>query len=74
MSEESTKITINEKEYEIDSLDEQEKYFVHQVNTLRQRIAEARFNLDQMTAAESQFVNQLVSSINAKEEEANEES
>jgi|DEB0MinimDraft_6_1074348.scaffolds.fasta_scaffold269421_2 hypothetical protein len=74
MSEESTKITINEKEYEIDSLDEQEKYFVHQVNTLRQRIAEARFNLDQMTAAESQFVNQLVSSVNAKEEEANEES
>ena len=74
MSEESTKITINEKEYEIDSLDEQEKYFVHQVNTLRQRIAEARFNLDQLTAAESQFVNQLVSSVNAKEEEANEES
>jgi len=74
MSEESTKITINEKEYEIDSLDEQEKYFVHQVNTLRQRIAEARFNLDQMTASESQFVNQLVSSVNAKEEEANEES
>jgi len=74
MSEESPKITINEKEYEIDSLDEQEKYFVHQVNTLRQRIAEARFNLDQMTAAESQFVNQLVSSVNAKEEEANEES
>jgi len=74
MSEESTKITINEKEYEVDSLDEQEKYFVHQVNALRQRIAEARFNLDQMTAAESQFVNQLVSSVNAKEEEANEES
>jgi len=74
MSEESPKIIINEKEYEIDSLDEQEKYFVHQVNTLRQRIAEARFNLDQMTAAESQFVNQLVSSVNAKEEEANEES
>ena len=74
MSEESTKITINEKEYEIDSLDEQEKYFVHQVNTLRQRIAEARFNLDQLTAAEGQFINQLVSSVNAKEEEANEES
>ena len=67
MSEESTKITINEKEYEIDSLDEQEKYFVHQVNTLRQRIAEARFNLDQMVAAEDAFTKALVASVQASE-------
>tara|TARA_S200002703_G_C3700030_1_gene214980 strand:- start:288 stop:512 length:225 start_codon:yes stop_codon:yes gene_type:complete len=74
MSEESNNILIDNEEYAIDDMDDTQKYYLNQVRNLRQRIAEARFNLDQLAAAESQFSNQLVSSVKSQKEESNEES
>jgi len=65
---EENKITINDTEYDVESLNDRQKYLLQQVNNLRTRIAEARFNLDQMIAAENSFTNTLVESV--KEEEA----
>ena len=69
---EQNKITINDQEYDFDSLGEQSQYFVNQVRNLKARIAEARFNLDQMVAAEDAFTKALVASVqsNDAEEEA----
>jgi len=67
--EQENKITIDEKEYDFDALGEQAQYFVNQVRNLKARIAEARFNLDQMVAAEDAFTKALVASVQASEVE-----
>jgi predicted component of type VI protein secretion system len=55
-------ITINDKEFFVDELDETQVYYLNQVRSLRARIAEARFNLDQLQAAENAFSSALTSS------------
>jgi len=57
------KITINDVDYDYDDLDETQKYLLTQVKSLRTRIAEARFNLDQMTAAEAVFSDRLIETV-----------
>ena len=69
---EQNKIMINETEYNFDDLDEQSQYFVNQVRNLKGRIAEARFNLDQLVAAENSFTNALIASVKTPEAEATE--
>ncbi len=56
-------ITYNDKEYDVSDLDEKETYVYAQVRTLRKRIADARFDLDQLVAAENAFANTLVASL-----------
>ena len=70
MMTEQNKITINETEYEFADLDEQSQYFVNQVRNLKGRIAEARFNIDQLVAAEDAFSKALIASVEQVEEEA----
>mgnify|MGYP003125058624 FL=1 len=65
---EKNKITINETEYNFDDLGEQSQYFVNQVRNLKSRIAEARFNLDQLVAAEDAFSKALIASVEKGEE------
>ena len=65
---EKNKITINETEYNFDDLGEQSQYFVNQVRNLKGRIAEARFNLDQLVAAEDAFSKALTASVEKGEE------
>ena len=65
---EKNKITINETEYNFDDLGEQSQYFVNQVRNLKGRIAEARFNLDQLVAAEDAFSKALIASVEKGEE------
>ena len=65
---EKNKITINETEYNFDDLGEQSQYFVNQVRNLKGRIAEARFNLDQLVAAEDAFSKALIASVKKGEE------
>ena len=66
---EQNKITINDQEYDFDSLGEQSQYFVNQVRNLKARIAEARFSLDQLVAAENAFSAALVNSVKPNEPE-----
>jgi len=56
-------ITYNEKEYDVSDLDDKEAYMYAQVRTLRKRIADARFDLDQLVMAENAFANTLVNSL-----------
>ena len=65
---EKNKITINETEYNFDDLGEQSQYFVNQVRNLKGRIAEARFILDQLVAAEDAFSKALIASVEKGEE------
>ena len=51
------------EEYDVSDLDEKEAYWHLQVRTLRKRIADARFDLDQMIAAERAFANTLITSL-----------
>ena len=69
MMTEQNKITINETEYDFADLDEQSQYFVNQVRNLKGRIAEARFNIDPLVAAEDAFSKALIASVEQVEEE-----
>jgi hypothetical protein len=63
MEKETHTINYEGKEYDVSDLDEKEAYFYSQVRTLRKKIADARFNLDQMVVAENTFANKLVQSL-----------
>lgn len=56
-------ITYNDKEYDVSDLNDTETYLYAQVRTLRKRIADARFDLDQLVMAENAFANTLVNSL-----------
>ena len=56
-------ITYNDKEYDVSDLNDTETYLYAQVRTLRKRIADARFDLDQLVVAENAFVNTLINSL-----------
>ena len=66
--EEQSKVVVNDKEYDYDELEPNEKYFVNQVRNLKARIAQAQFDLDQLTAAQNVFTNSLIESIQKSEE------
>jgi hypothetical protein len=61
-------ITYDGKEYDVSDLDDKEAYMYAQVRTLRKRIADAKFDLDQMIAAENSFANTLVTSLTKEKE------
>jgi hypothetical protein len=57
------KITVNDTEYDYTELDDNQQYYVNQVRSLKARIAEARFNLDQLAVAEDTFTKMLIASV-----------
>lgn len=63
-------ITYDGIEYDVSDLDEKEAYMYAQVRVLRKRIADARFDLDQMVAAETAFANALVNSLKKENTDA----
>ncbi|MDB3999716.1 hypothetical protein N9446_00060 [bacterium] len=63
-------ITYDGIEYDVSDLDEKEAYMYAQVRVLRKRIADARFDLDQMVAAENAFSNALVNSLKKENTDA----
>lgn len=63
MTDVENKITVDGKEHDVSDLDEKEIYVLKQVRVLRERIAEARFNLDQLVMSERAFSNTLVESL-----------
>lgn len=66
--EEQNKVVVNDKEYDYDELEPNEKYFVNQVRNLKARIAQAQFDLDQLMAAQNVFTNSLIESVQKSEE------
>lgn len=56
------KIKINDKEYDVESFDDTQKYYVKQLRELKQKEADLRFDMDQVLAAQQVFRNMLIMS------------
>ena len=71
MTEQPNIIVINNKEYNIDSFDQQQKYIISQLKDLQQKNDNLKFQLDQVVAAQKIFTDTLIQSIEeTKAEEA----
>jgi len=61
-------ITINDKSYTEDQLNDAQKAMINHVGDLDRKIKSAQFNLDQLTVGKNAFINMLTMSINAPAE------
>lgn len=66
--EKSNVITINDKEYNADELDQNQNYFISQIKDLQAKAANLKFQLDQITVAQNFFTNSLIQSVKGNEE------
>jgi len=64
MNDEKQMITIDGKEYDYDELEDNQKAMVNHVASLNNKIAQVRFDLDQLTVAQDAFSKMLVASVN----------
>ena len=65
----SDMITIDGKEYKTEDLDETQKYYLMQINITQQEADNIKVKLDQMTASNMFFKDQLAKSLIKEEEE-----
>ena len=65
---EKTPITVNDKEYFVDDMTEQQQAMVSHCNDLDRKIRSTQFNLDQLSVGKDAFVNMLASSLDNVEE------
>ena len=64
MAEKQTKsITINDKEYSEDQLNDQQKVMVNHVLDLDRKISSTQFNLDQLQVGKQAFVEMLTKTL-----------
>lgn len=64
-----TPITINDKEYFIEDLTQDQQTMLNHINDLDRKLSSARFNLDQLTIGRDAFVNMLTKSLSLSEVE-----
>ena len=60
-----TPITINDKEYFIEDLTDEQKVLFNHVADLDRKLSSARFNLDQLSVGRESFANMLAQSVEA---------
>ena len=70
MAEDKKVITIDDKDYTEDQLTDTQKTIINHINSLRQKIGSAEFNLDQLKVGKEAFVKMLGDSL--KEESTDE--
>lgn len=63
---EQTPITVNDKEYILDDMTEQQQAMVNHINDLDRKMASMRFNLDQLAFGREAFVNALATSLESE--------
>lgn len=66
MSEAMETVTINDVNYSVEDLSEEQRYMIAQVNDLRGKMTQLRFNLDQLMIAEQHFVKMVTESVEAQ--------
>lgn len=71
---EKTPITVEDQEYFVEDLNEQQQLMVNHITDLDRKISNARFNLDQLAFGREAFVNALAQSLKQAESEAEAES
>jgi len=69
MSEQSNVITIDDKEFKFEDLDESQKYYYSQIKLTQQEADSLKIKLDQMTGSNLFFKDQLAKSLIKEEEE-----
>jgi hypothetical protein len=76
METKSNVITIDGTEYSQEDLDDSQTYLINQIKDLQGKSANLRFQLDQVSVAQSAFTNSLIQSLKNEEviETMNEES
>ena len=68
--EKEDKIKINDKEYSVDSLTEQQKYFLLQARLLEKKVNDANIELAKLRMAKSAFADKLVAELREKDSES----
>jgi hypothetical protein len=58
-------ITVNDKTYDVADLTNEQIAMVNHVTDLDRKLANARFNVDQLTVGREAFVNMLAASLEA---------
>ena len=60
---EKTPITVNDNEYFVEDLTDEQQAMVNHVSDLDRKLASMRFNLDQLVVGREAFVNLLAQSL-----------
>jgi len=60
-------ITLDDQDYTEDQLSDEQKMIVNHINSLQQKIASARFNLDQLQVGQNAFVEIFKKSFEGEE-------
>ena len=63
-------IEIDGVKHDVDSMTDEQKYFISQIQDLQKRAAQLRFSMDQLTVAQDVFTKNLMSSLQQETEEA----
>ena len=66
---EKTPITVNNKEYFVEDMTEEQRTMLNHINDLARKMDNARFNMDQLAVGREAFVNMLAASLEAPKEE-----
>jgi len=69
MTEEKNIITINDKEYNIADLNQNQQYFIAQIKDLEAKGNNLKFQLDQITVAKDSFTQALIKSVEEVKDE-----
>jgi cell division protein ZapA (FtsZ GTPase activity inhibitor) len=67
---EKNTITVNDKEYNVDDMTDQQKVLLNHVADLDRKLSSAQFNLDQLNVGRDAFINMLAQSLEAEDEAA----
>jgi nitrogen fixation/metabolism regulation signal transduction histidine kinase len=64
---EKTPITVNDQDYFVEDLSDQQQAMVNHISDLDRKISNARFNLDQLAFGREAFVSALTQSLSTEE-------
>tara|TARA_R110000796_G_scaffold206584_1_gene322902 strand:- start:278 stop:496 length:219 start_codon:yes stop_codon:yes gene_type:complete len=67
---EKTPITVNDIEYIVEDMTDEQKTMLNHVGDLDRKLSSARFNLDQLAVGKQAFVDMLTKSLETPIEEA----
>jgi len=69
MTEQSNVINIDDKEFKLEDLDENQKYYYMQIQLTDKKASDLKLELDQITGSNLFFKDQLAKSLMTKQEE-----
>ena len=69
MTEEKNIITINDKEYNVAELEQNQQYFIAQIKDLDVKVGNLKFQLDQASVAKDSFTQALIKSVEEVKDE-----